>query len=88
MQRKEEVSSLLCNRVLITSKGWTAKVDIVPAERPAMVSTSAGERRAWLSGMRGEVVSCHDGGLLEVELKFFEITELFCGLPEVELVWE
>jgi hypothetical protein len=39
---------LLCKRVLITSRGWTARVDIVPAERPAMVSTSAGERRAWL----------------------------------------
>ena len=40
---------LLCNRVLITSRGWTTKVEIVPAERPAMVSTSAGERRAWSS---------------------------------------
>jgi hypothetical protein len=34
---------------VITSRGWTASVDMVPAERPAMVSTSAGERRAWLS---------------------------------------
>jgi hypothetical protein len=34
-------------------------VEIVPAERPAMVSTSAGERRAWLSVIReGLKVSC------------------------------
>jgi hypothetical protein len=41
--------SLLCKRVLITSRGCTTKVEIVPAERPAIVSTSAGEMRAWLS---------------------------------------
>lgn len=42
----------LWRRVLITSSGWTASVDTVPAERPAMVSTSAGERRAWFSFIR------------------------------------
>lgn len=40
---------LLCRRVFTTSNGCTASVEIVPAERPAMVSTSAGERRAWFS---------------------------------------
>jgi hypothetical protein len=45
----------LWRRVLITSSGWTASVAIVPAERPAIVSTSAGERRAWFSFIR-EVV--------------------------------
>jgi hypothetical protein len=40
---------LLWRRVLITSRGWTARVEIVPAERPAILSTSAGERRAWFS---------------------------------------
>jgi len=39
----------LWRRVLITSSGWTARVVMVPAERPAIVSTSAGERRAWFS---------------------------------------
>lgn len=45
----------LCNRVLITSRGCTAKVDIVPAERPAIVSTSAGEMRAWFSVIREDL---------------------------------
>lgn len=43
---------ILWSLVLITSRGWTARVEIVPAERPAMVSTSAGERRAWFSFIR------------------------------------
>lgn len=42
---------VLCKRVFTTSRGWTTRVDIVPAERPAMVSTSAGERRTWFSFM-------------------------------------
>lgn len=39
----------LCRRVLITSRGWTARVEIVPAERPPRASISNGENRAWLS---------------------------------------
>lgn len=46
---------LLCRRVLMTSKGWTVSVEIVPADRPAIVSTSAGERRAWFSFIREAV---------------------------------
>ena len=46
---------ILCKRVLLTSRGWTANVEIVPAERPAMVSTSAGERSAWLSVIREDI---------------------------------
>lgn len=50
------MGGLLWRRVFTTSRGWTARVEIVPAERPAMVSTSAGERRAWFSVIRGEIV--------------------------------
>lgn len=47
---------ILCRRVLTTSRGCTASVETVPAERPAMVSTSAGESRAWLSVIREYLV--------------------------------
>jgi hypothetical protein len=49
---EEDGGEVLWSRVLITSRGWTASVEHVPAARPAMVSTSAGERRAWLSFMK------------------------------------
>lgn len=51
-------ANLLWRRVFITSRGWTASVDIVPAERPAMVSTSAGEMRAWSCIRVSLVLSC------------------------------
>lgn len=35
-------------RVLTMSRGWTTKVDMMPALRPAADSTAAGERPAWL----------------------------------------
>jgi len=57
----------------------------VPAERPAMVSTSAGERRAWLSFMEELALSCcevrrrrrgrGDNGV--------EAQNIFCALPRL-----
>ena len=68
-RREEEV---LWRRVLMTSRGWTARVEIVPAERPAMVSTSAEERRAWFSFISRELGSVLSWwSVAEEEQKFF-----------------
>ena len=39
--------SVLCIRVLTISRGWTRSVAMEPADRPAMVSTRAGEKPSW-----------------------------------------
>lgn len=83
---------VLCKRVLITSRGWTAKVEIVPAERPAIVSTSAGERRAWFSFIsKGDGLVLSWLSRLDEETKYLAMTKLklfvnsFCrGFPTLQ----
>lgn len=90
MRRRGEV---LCSRVLITSSGWTARVEIVPAERPAMVSTSAGEKRAWLLFIsKGRGLDLSWWSVVEERTKIFAMTEskpfvnsLCRGFPSLQL---
>lgn len=51
VQRERYGWSLLCILVLTMSNGWTVSVAIEPANRPAMVSTRAGERPACLTSV-------------------------------------
>jgi hypothetical protein len=54
MKWRGEERGVLCMRVLTISRGCTMRVAIVPAERPAMVSTRAGERPASLVFVMGD----------------------------------
>jgi len=60
---------VLWRRVLITSRGCTARVDIVPAERPPMASMTAGESCECLSAIREEVERFGHGGSFLGKLK-------------------